>query len=55
MLEKVPCASMLVRIHQAPTNTKGEVLSIKNVMANEYLSLGVVKQAPLYEDQAYNT
>ena len=55
-MELIPCATLLVRIRDAPKAQQGvKVLSIKNVDKSELYVRGVIVPAPKYEQRAYNT
>lgn len=55
-LEIIPCATLLVRIRDAPKAQQGvRVLSIKDVPKNEWYIRGVIVPPPKYETRAYNT
>ena len=55
MMEKIPCASILVRIKRAAVDQDGTVLSAKTVPQNEWKDRGVVVPPPEYRDIAYST
>jgi len=54
-LEKLPCASLLVRIVRAPVGSNGRVLSTKTVPQKDWIERGVIVPAPDYQSQSYNT
>mmetsp|Transcript_12126 Transcript_12126/g.11974 ORF Transcript_12126/g.11974 Transcript_12126/m.11974 type:complete len:342 (-) Transcript_12126:415-1440(-) len=54
-LEKVPCASLLVRINRAAVGPNGVVLSSKTVPQAQWKEKNIVVAPPKYEDSAYNT
>ncbi|CAG9322879.1 unnamed protein product [Blepharisma stoltei] len=55
-LEIIPCATLLVRIREAPKADSGlRVLSTKDVLPNEWYSRGLVVPPPRYEERIYNT
>ncbi|EGR29433.1 hypothetical protein IMG5_155830 [Ichthyophthirius multifiliis] len=56
-LEKLPCASILVRIYAAPMDEKGlNALSIKDFPDQKiWLSKGLFHPRPLYSKKVYNT
>jgi hypothetical protein len=54
-LEKIPTASLLIRVRRAPTTEGYKVLSIKDVPQNEWETTGLVESAPDYGDEKYNT
>jgi hypothetical protein len=54
-LEKIPAASLLIRVRKAPTADGYKVLSIKDVPSNEWESTGLVEAPPEYADEKYNT
>lgn len=54
-MEKVPTASLLIRVRKAPTTDGYKVLSIKDVPHSEWESTGLVEAAPEYADEKYNT
>ena len=49
-LEKIPCASLLVRIAKAPCAPNWIVLSAKTVPPNLWQEKGVVVPAPKYDE-----
>ena len=55
-MELIPCATLLVRIREAPKAQQGvKVLSINNVPRSELYIRGVIVAPPKYEQRAYNT
>ena len=53
-LDRIPCASLLVRIVKAPE--KGDkVLSVSKVAPPHWPEVGLMVPAPAYETEAYNT
>lgn len=55
-LELMPCATVLMRIREAPKAQQGvRVLSIKDVPKSEWYIRGVIVPPPKYEQRAYNT
>lgn len=54
-MEKIPAASLLVRVRKAPTTEGYKVLSIKDVPQEEWESTGLVEAPPDYADEKYNT
>ena len=53
-LEKIPCASLLVRIRSAPKSPNGAILSAKTVPQSSWVEKGVVVPAPDYQEGKYN-
>lgn len=55
-LEIIPCATLLVRIRDAPKATQGvRVLSIKDVPPGEWYIRGIIVPPSKYEQRIYNT
>jgi len=55
-LERVPSGSLLVRIKEAVKTDDGlNLLSVKDVLPNEWYARGIVVPPPRYEDRNYNT
>ena len=54
-LDKIPTASLLVRVRRAPTKDGIKVLSIKDVPQREWETTGLVEPPPDYADEKYNT
>ena len=55
-LETIPCATILLRIREAPKADNGlRVLSTKDVLQSEWYIRGLVIPPPKYEERAYNT
>ncbi|CAG9315098.1 unnamed protein product [Blepharisma stoltei] len=55
-MEIIPCATLLVRIRDAPKSENGlRVLSVKDVLASEWYLRGLVIPPPRYEERVYNT
>ena len=54
-MERIPAASLLIRIRKAPTSDGYKVLSIKDVPQAEWESTGLVDPPPDYADEKYNT
>ena len=54
-LEKIPTASLLIRVRKAPTKDGYKVLSIKDVPNSEWETSGLIEPAPDYADEKYNT
>lgn len=54
-LEKIPTASLLIRVRRAPTSDGYKILSIKDVPSQEWESSGLVEGPPDYGDEKYNT
>lgn len=54
-LEKIPTASLLVRVRKAATQDGYKVLSIKDVPSSEWESTGLVEAPPDYGEEKYNT
>lgn len=53
-LERVPTASMLVRILKAPKGPDGKPLGLDNVPQDQWESKGVLLHAPAYQDGIYS-
>ena len=55
-LERIPCASLVVRVHHAPLSEDGlGVLSLSVVYEASWAKTGVWKPRPLYNHGVYNT
>lgn len=54
-LERIPCATLLVRIKSAPKASNGSILSAKTIPQPQWLEKGVVVPAPDYSTGEYNT
>ena len=54
-MDKIPTASLLVRVKRAPTKDGYKILSIKDVPAREWEKTGLVQPPPDYADEEYNT
>ena len=56
-LDKLPCASMLVRIKRAPMSRDGlKVLGINSgIPENKWTKLGILDEKPDYKMGTYNT
>lgn len=55
-LDKLPCASILIRINNAPLTKDGlRVLSLKDVPKQDWVSTGIWPSRPLYATGIYNT
>ena len=54
-LERLPCASLLVRVLRAPVGPNGQVLSARTVPQGQWIETGVVVPAPEYKTGIYNT
>lgn len=54
-MERIPTASILIRVRRAPTKDGYKILSIKDVPHEEWESLGLVEPPPNYADEKYNT
>lgn len=55
-LERLPTASVLIRIHHAPLSNDGlRVLSITDVPKKEWAKKDVWRPRPMYGQGAYNT
>ena len=54
-MDKIPTASLLVRVRRAPTKDGYKVLSIKDVPPDEWEETGLVESPPDYADEKYNT
>lgn len=55
-LETIPCATLLIRIREAPKADNGlRVLSMKDVLPAEWYIRGIVIPPPKYEERSYNT
>ena len=53
--ERIPCASILIRVGTAPKGADGKPLLFNDVPAEDRIKLGVVVPPPLYSDGRYNT
>lgn len=53
-LEKIPCASVLVRCYKAPVEGS-RVLSIQEVPMEQWRTKGLIVDPPEYQDGVYNT
>jgi hypothetical protein len=54
-LERIPTASMLIRVMKAPRSpTDGKVLSLENTHPEKYEELGVLMHAPAYHEGIYS-
>jgi len=54
--ERLPTASILVRIRQAPLSNDGlRVLNLRDVPRKEWASRGIWVPRPIYAAKAYNT
>jgi hypothetical protein len=55
-LERIPCATVLVRIRAAAKSDDGlRTLGVKDALPSEWLMRGIVVPPPKYEDRIYNT
>lgn len=54
-LARVPCATLLVRIRQAPRSIENKVLSTSSTPEAEWESSGLVAPAPLYGNSVYDS
>jgi len=53
-LEKIACASVLIRVYRAPVE-RNTVLSINEVPMDQWRSKGLIKDPPEYQEGTYNT
>ena len=53
-LERIPCATLLIRVERAPTDPKGNSISIATVSENQSKELGMLKLPPKYITGEYN-
>ncbi|CAI2359223.1 unnamed protein product [Moneuplotes crassus] len=53
-LERIPCASLLIRIEKAPTDDKGKSISIAGLSEARRVELGMLKLPPKYQQGEYN-
>lgn len=55
-LERLPTASILVRIRQAPLSEDGlRVLNLRDVPRKDWAAKGIWQSRPVYATKAYNT
>jgi len=53
-LERIPTASMLIRILKAPRGSDGKVLGLDNVPPEKYEEMNVLLHAPVFQEGTYS-
>lgn len=53
-LERIPTASMLIRVYKAPKAADGTVLGLDNVEPEKWGESDVLIQAPVYQEGIYS-
>lgn len=54
-MERVPCASLLIRVEKAPQGANNRPMSLVSATKAEISKFGLSKVAPKYNTGAYNT
>jgi hypothetical protein len=54
-LDRIPTASMLIRVMKAPKGPDGKPLSLDNVPQEKWEETKVLVHAPTYQDGIYST
>jgi hypothetical protein len=53
-LERIPTASMLIRIYKAPKRSDGTVMGLDNTPPEKWSESEVLIQAPVYQEGIYS-